>query len=108
MEKNHNPFSVNIPLAHPAGYSAREICTRRLFVSMFKFMVITYLLAISGNILIVAATTSTIIRLTWDGIQFPWGSAHVLVPVILGMLGLVGFLVYEGRYAKYPMTSYPL
>ncbi|KAJ7267576.1 iron permease [Mycena haematopus] len=62
----------------------------------------------SGNILVVAATTSTVIALTWSGIQFPWGSAQVLVPLILGMVGLVGFFVYEGRYAKYPMAGHLL
>ncbi|KAJ6482029.1 major facilitator superfamily domain-containing protein [Mycena vitilis] len=67
-----------------------------------KFARIDYL----GNILVVAATTSTIIGLTWGGIQFPWGSAHVLVPLIIGILGLVGFLVYEGRYAKHPMVPF--
>ncbi|KAJ7629491.1 iron permease [Mycena polygramma] len=69
-----------------------------------KFARVDYL----GNMLVVAATTSTIIGLTWGGIQFPWGSAHVLVPLILGILGLGGFLVYEGRYAEYPMVPFSL
>ncbi|KAF7355674.1 Iron permease [Mycena sanguinolenta] len=67
-----------------------------------KFARIDY----SGNILVIAATTSTVIALTWGGIQFPWGSANVLVPLILGMVGLVGFFVYEGFYAKYPMVPF--
>ncbi|KAJ6515187.1 iron permease [Mycena vitilis] len=69
-----------------------------------KFARVDYL----GNMLIVAAATSTIIGLTWGGIQFAWGSAHVLVPLILGILGMGGFLVYEGRYAKYPMVPFSL
>ncbi|KAJ7833677.1 major facilitator superfamily domain-containing protein [Mycena leptocephala] len=59
-----------------------------------------------GNLLVVAATTATVLGLTWGGIQFPWGSANVLVPLILGLVGLVGFFVYEGRYARYPMVPF--
>jgi hypothetical protein len=44
------------------------------------------------------------IALTWGGIQFPWSSARVLVPLILGLLGLAGFLVYEAKLAQHPIV----
>ncbi|KAJ7711738.1 major facilitator superfamily domain-containing protein [Mycena olivaceomarginata] len=59
-----------------------------------------------GNFLVVAATTSTVIGLTWGGIQFSWGSAKVLVPLILGLVGLGLFLLYEGLFAPYPMVPF--
>ncbi|KAJ6572152.1 iron permease [Mycena capillaripes] len=61
-----------------------------------------------GTLIIVASTTSVVIALTWAGIQFPWSSAKVLVPLILGFLGLAGFLVYEARFPEYPIVPVSL
>lgn len=55
-----------------------------------------------GNLLITGSTTSIVIGLTWGGIQFPWSSASVLVPLVLGFVGLVAFAVYEFRFCKPP------
>ncbi|KAJ7457994.1 major facilitator superfamily domain-containing protein [Mycena galericulata] len=59
-----------------------------------------------GNLLVVASTTSTVIALTWGGIQFAWGSANILVPLILGLLGLCVFLVFEFQFAKHAMVPF--
>ncbi|KAJ7210523.1 iron permease [Mycena pura] len=61
-----------------------------------------------GTSLIVASTTSVVIALTWAGIQFPWSSAKVLVPLILGFLGLAGFLAYEATVPEYPIVPVSL
>ncbi|KAJ6482238.1 major facilitator superfamily domain-containing protein [Mycena vulgaris] len=60
----------------------------------------------TGNLLVVASTTSTVIALTWGGIQFAWGSVNILVPLILGMLGVCAFMVFERRFAKHPMVPF--
>ncbi|KAJ7141915.1 major facilitator superfamily domain-containing protein [Mycena crocata] len=57
-----------------------------------------------GNTIIVASTASIVLALTWAGIQFPWSSAKVLVPLILGFLGLGAFLVYETLVAEFPIV----
>jgi hypothetical protein len=62
-------------------------------------------LFISGNLIIIAAPTSVIIALTWSGVQYPWGSVQVLVPLVVGLVGMVGFFFYEARYAKHPIVS---
>ncbi|KAK7059979.1 iron permease [Favolaschia claudopus] len=59
-----------------------------------------------GNILVVGATTSTVLALTWGGIQFSWGSANILVPLIVGLCGLAVFLIYEARFAAHPMVPF--
>ncbi|GAB7346704.1 hypothetical protein MBLNU459_g1822t1 [Dothideomycetes sp. NU459] len=41
--------------------------------------------------------------LQWAGYQYSWHSAHVLVPLILGIVLLIAFVVWEARFAKYPM-----
>ncbi|PQE08163.1 major Facilitator Superfamily protein [Rutstroemia sp. NJR-2017a BVV2] len=48
-----------------------------------------------GNIIFVLAMVSILIALSWAGSKYPWSSFRILVPLILGLLGLVGFLAYE-------------
>jgi MFS family permease len=48
-----------------------------------------------GNIIFVLAMVSILIALSWAGSKYPWSSFRILVPLILGFLGLVGFLAYE-------------
>ncbi|KAK7931061.1 MFS general substrate transporter [Apiospora marii] len=50
----------------------------------------------AGNFLLVTATVSVLVALTWAGSVYPWSSYHVLVPFILGLAGLVGFFFLEG------------
>ncbi|KAH9933585.1 major facilitator superfamily domain-containing protein [Epithele typhae] len=38
-----------------------------------------------GDFIIIAGTTLTFVALTWGGIRYPWNSAHVLAPLILGL-----------------------
>ena len=55
-----------------------------------------------GNTLIISSTTAIILGLTWGGIKFPWSSPRVLCPLILGVIGLAGALLYEAKWAKQP------
>ncbi|KAI0292637.1 major facilitator superfamily domain-containing protein [Multifurca ochricompacta] len=57
-----------------------------------------------GNILITGSTTSTVIGLTWGGVQFAWSSASVLVPLIIGLVGLGVFIIYEIYLCKPPVV----
>lgn len=50
---------------------------------------------ILGNALLVASVVSVLIALTWGGDQYPWSSWHTLVPLVLGLLGLISFLWVE-------------
>ncbi|GBE84300.1 Efflux pump FUS6 [Sparassis crispa] len=59
-----------------------------------------------GNLLVIAATTSATIGLTWGGVQYPWSSARILVPLILGLCGLVAFLVFEAFIPKHAIIPY--
>ncbi|OSC99593.1 iron permease [Trametes coccinea BRFM310] len=48
-----------------------------------------------GNLLIIGSTTSALLGLTWGGIQFSWGSANVLAPLIIGFVGIFAWVIYE-------------
>ncbi|KAK8062545.1 hypothetical protein PG997_014642 [Apiospora hydei] len=45
----------------------------------------------AGNFLLITATVSVLIALTWAGSVYPWSSYHILAPFIIGLAGLVGF-----------------
>ncbi|EMC94822.1 hypothetical protein BAUCODRAFT_74239 [Baudoinia panamericana UAMH 10762] len=56
-----------------------------------------------GGILSVAGMLLFMMGMQWGGYQYPWKSAHVLVPLILGIALLVAFFLWEAYGAKYPM-----
>lgn len=76
------------PRVNSQGLSRKEVIGRIDFVGG--------LLSIAGMILFMAG-------LQWGGYQYPWKSAHVLVPLILGAVFLIAFGVWEVKFAKYPM-----
>ncbi|KAJ7840764.1 iron permease [Mycena leptocephala] len=55
-----------------------------------------------GNLLVVASSTSFLLGLTWGGIRFPWGSAQVLAPLIIGAFGLAAVVLYEAKVPAEP------
>ncbi|KAI0648736.1 iron permease [Trametes meyenii] len=59
-----------------------------------------------GNLMIIAGTTLVLVALTWGGIQFPWDSAHVLAPLIIGGVFIVLFFVYEMTVPKDPSLPF--
>ncbi|KAH8101534.1 MFS general substrate transporter [Cristinia sonorae] len=61
-----------------------------------------------GNIIIIASTTSCMLALTWGGIRLPWASAQVLVPLVLGVVGLGVSLFYEFKYPIKPTVRNPI
>ena len=59
----------------------------------------------SGNFLVMASTCSITIGLSQGGVNFSWDSARILSPLILGLVGLVIFMIYEALLAKFPLVS---
>ncbi|KAJ0120674.1 hypothetical protein J7T55_015405 [Diaporthe amygdali] len=48
-----------------------------------------------GNVLLSGSVVSILIALSWADTRYPWSSWHILVPLILGFAGLVGFHLFE-------------
>ncbi|KAI0833798.1 iron permease [Trametes gibbosa] len=61
-----------------------------------------------GNIIIIAGTTLALVGLTWGGVHFPWSSAHVLVPLIIGGLFMLSFFVYEFYVPQEPTVPFDI
>ncbi|KAI5809403.1 fungal trichothecene efflux pump [Pyronema omphalodes] len=76
------------PRAISVGLPRREIIKRIDFIGGF--------LSISGMILFMAG-------MQWGGYQYPWKSAHVLAPLILGGVLLVAFYLWESYGTDHPM-----
>ncbi|KAL8697132.1 MAG: hypothetical protein Q9224_002454 [Gallowayella concinna] len=56
-----------------------------------------------GSFLFIASTTSFLIPITWGGVSYPWTSWHTLVPLCLGIAGLISFVAYEELVATEPL-----
>ncbi|KAL2829452.1 major facilitator superfamily domain-containing protein [Aspergillus cavernicola] len=56
-----------------------------------------------GTFIFVGSLSSFLIPLTWGGILYDWSSWRTLVPLIIGIFGLLAFTIYESRYAKDPI-----
>jgi MFS family permease len=48
-----------------------------------------------GNILIMGATAAILCALTYGGSRFPWSSWRIVMPLVLGFVGLIVFMVFE-------------
>lgn len=52
----------------------------------------------------IGSTCAVIIGLSWGGVEFPWNSAQVISALTVGCVGLAVFVIYEWRFAKYPVV----
>ncbi|KAJ6511403.1 major facilitator superfamily domain-containing protein [Mycena vitilis] len=97
-------FYMNIPIA--AFSFVMTLFTLRLPIPpgtvKEKLMKIDW----GGNAIIIGSTAACSIALTWGGIEFSWNSANVLVPLILGVVGIGGFLLYEAKMTRFPLVPF--
>jgi hypothetical protein len=50
-----------------------------------------------GNSVFVASITSILIGLIMGGKKYPWSSVRIILPVVLGFVGWIGFHIYQTR-----------
>ncbi|PTD12582.1 Efflux pump FUS6 [Fusarium culmorum] len=88
-------FYLNLPLGGVAivvTYFFLNLQYDRTQSTIEKLKRIDYI----GNAILVGSSISILIALTWAGPVHPWSDVRILAPLILGILGLVGFVIYEG------------
>lgn len=56
----------------------------------------------TGGGLFIASGTLFLVAISWGGLQFSWSSPWTLVPLFLGVAGLVGTALYEGKVSSRP------
>ncbi|MCJ1411019.1 hypothetical protein MMC19_005107 [Ptychographa xylographoides] len=76
------------PRVNSSGLTSREIIAQIDFVGGF-LSIVGFLLFTMG--------------LTWGGYMYAWTEAHVLAPLIIGIVLLILFVVWEIKFAKFPM-----
>ncbi|KAH6885739.1 major facilitator superfamily domain-containing protein [Thelonectria olida] len=87
-------FYLNLPIGGIGiitAYFFLNLQWNRKESTMAKLRRIDY----TGNAILIAASISILIALTWAGPVHPWSDARVLVPLLVGIAGLVGFVVFE-------------
>ncbi|RLL96034.1 hypothetical protein CFD26_104292 [Aspergillus turcosus] len=58
-----------------------------------------------GNMLLVGAIVAILIALSWGGTRYPWSSGHVVAPLIIGLLGIPAFVLFQASpLVKDPTT----
>ena len=53
--------------------------------------------------LLTASATSFLMAVSWGNSMFPWSSWQTIVPVVLGLVGLMAFVVYEATVPGDPV-----
>ncbi|MCJ1464044.1 hypothetical protein MMC07_002654 [Pseudocyphellaria aurata] len=56
-----------------------------------------------GSVLFIGSTTSFLIPITWGGVMYDWDSWRTLVPLLVGAVGLVTFVLFEKYVASEPL-----
>lgn len=49
-----------------------------------------------GNLILVGAVVSILVALSWADTRYAWSSWQIILPLVLGFLGMATFFVYEG------------
>lgn len=55
-----------------------------------------------GGVFFIASLTSFLVAITWGGIQFPWANYRTLVPLAVGVAGLIMAVAWERWVAQQP------
>ncbi|KAH7001508.1 major facilitator superfamily-domain-containing protein [Ilyonectria destructans] len=56
-----------------------------------------------GSLLIIGGTVMWLLGLEFGGVTFPWKSATTICLIVFGVLIVGLFLIYESKFAKYPI-----
>ncbi|KAI9037318.1 major facilitator superfamily MFS_1 [Aspergillus affinis] len=97
-------FYINLPIGGTA------------FVFLFFFLRLNYernqswkqrlaRIDVFGNAVFITAVVAVLLALTWGGTIYEWGTYHIIVPLVLGFVGIGLFLAVEWTIVKEP--SFP-
>lgn len=61
-----------------------------------------------GAFLLTASATSFLIPISWGGIMYAWSSWQTILPLLLGVSGLIGFICFENHLAREPLIRFAI
>lgn len=87
-------FWINLPIAGSA------LVAMALFLKVKHKQEDTWVAALAridwiGSFIFISSITAILLGLIFGGNVFPWGSYHVIVPIVLGFVGWASFHIYE-------------
>jgi hypothetical protein len=97
-------------------YSKHANFTPAAFVALFVFLRLNHQrnqtwkqrlarLDIARNAIFIATIIAVLIALTWGGTIYDWQTYHIVVPIVLGFVGIAAFVAFEWIVSKEP--SFP-
>lgn len=60
-----------------------------------------------GNAIFIGAVIAVLLALTWAGPVYQWNSAQIIIPLVIGLLGLLAFIAFEWTPRLAPEPSFP-
>ncbi|KAK6363014.1 hypothetical protein TWF730_000463 [Orbilia blumenaviensis] len=94
-------FWINLPFCG-IGFAMIPVFLRLNFIPTSMAAKLRRIDWVGGTIFI-ASCTSFLIPITWGGTMYPWNSWRTIVPLVVGAVGLIGFVFYEKYVAADPL-----
>ncbi|GJJ10987.1 hypothetical protein Clacol_005216 [Clathrus columnatus] len=99
-------FYLNLPLCALAGSAVQILVKLPTPTGSFRTKILSF--DWIGNVIIIGATAAVTVAFVNGGVVDSWTSAKILTPLIIGVVGLVIFLVYESRFPKNPLVPFSI
>jgi EmrB/QacA subfamily drug resistance transporter len=94
-------FFICVPALFPTYYFVKLKTRQDGRTLGQKLRTVDYL----GNILLLGGMTSLLVALSWGGSQYSWSSPATLAPLILGVLSLLSFAIWERFGTRHAMIT---
>jgi len=98
---NSRIFYINIPVVVIVVIGIQFFLNLRVDTSSLKEKLKR--IDVLGVVIFVGSATSFLFGLTAGGVLFSWKTANVIAPIVIGVLGMIGFWFVEEFVAKEPM-----
>jgi EmrB/QacA subfamily drug resistance transporter len=83
-------FFINLPL----GALALVVVVKTMKI---PFRPREHTIDYAGAVALTVGVTGILLACAWGGTTYPWGSAHVLLPAVIGVAGVIAFFLLERR-----------
>lgn len=104
---NHNwrwIFWINLPIGGVA--CALIVPFMKLNTPPMPFKKKLQRMDLFGNLILMAAVVAILIAVTEGGVEYPWGSLRIWLPLTLGLIGMVAFFLIE--FIPNPLARDPI
>ncbi|CAG8948730.1 hypothetical protein HYFRA_00001851 [Hymenoscyphus fraxineus] len=87
-------FYINLPIAG-AALILLLVFLPESYEDKSAFSVKIKRIDFAGNTILIASVTSILVALSFGGTRYEWSDWHIILPLVLGICGLLGFQTFE-------------